>query len=114
MRAVVTLDDHEIAFRMRLADSDQAGIFRRIVAGQRGLIILEFEHHVARARNTFPGLVLAAAYPPVTGDFCVAGARSDSLDRSIEDRFHMPDDLSLTIHVPVTLTFRTDKAIVQL
>src|SRR6202171_6361220 len=62
LRPVPALDDHEVALRMRAADRDQAGIFRRIVAGERGFIILEFQHHIARARRAFPGLMLAAAH----------------------------------------------------
>src|SRR2546427_8085990 len=62
LRAVVTLDDHEVGFGIGAAQRDQAHIFRRIVAGQRGFIILEFQHHVARARGAFSGHVLAAAH----------------------------------------------------
>src|SRR5258707_7237514 len=62
LRPVVTLDDHEVAFGIGAAQCDQAHIFRRIVAGQRGFIILEFQHHVARARGAFLGHMLAAAH----------------------------------------------------
>src|SRR6266436_8574763 len=62
LRPVVTLDDHEVAFGIGAAQRDQAHIFRRIVAGQRGFIILEFQHHVARARGAVSGHVLAAAH----------------------------------------------------
>src|ERR1017187_82215 len=54
---------------MGTADRDQAGIFRRIVAGQRGLIIPEFQHHIARPRRAFPGLVLAAAHQKLRAVF---------------------------------------------
>src|SRR3984885_13878638 len=70
LRPVVAFDDHEVALGMRAADRDQAGVFRRIVAGQRGLIILEFQHHVARPRRGFPGLVLAAAHQEPGAEFC--------------------------------------------
>src|SRR3984885_6649359 len=33
-----------------------------MVAGQRGFIILELQHHIARPRRTFHGFVLAAAH----------------------------------------------------
>src|SRR5712675_1168330 len=62
LRPLVTLDDHEVGFGIGAAQRDQAHIFRRIVAGQRGFIILEFQHHVARARGAFHGHMLAAAH----------------------------------------------------
>src|SRR5258707_3937040 len=62
LRPVVTLDDHEVGFGMGAAQRDQAHIFRRIVAGQRRFIILEFQHHVARARGAFHGNMLATAH----------------------------------------------------
>ena len=56
LRAVVALDDHEVALaNAGCGTFDQmALIFRRVVAGERGLVVLEFEHHVARARRAFP------------------------------------------------------------
>src|SRR6185437_12539985 len=61
LRAVKAFDDHEIGFGVRAADLDQAGIFRRIVTGERGLIVLEFKHHIARARRAFLGDEATAA-----------------------------------------------------
>src|ERR1700738_2527325 len=59
---VVTFDNHEVILGMRLADRDQPGVFRRIVAGQRRLIILEFQHHIARPRRAFLADIPPAAH----------------------------------------------------
>src|SRR4051794_31642275 len=49
LRAVITLDDDEIAGRRILAQLHRLAIFGRVVAGFRGFIILGLDHHVARA-----------------------------------------------------------------
>src|SRR5260370_11866778 len=63
LRPVVTLDDHEVGFGIGAAQRDQAHIFRRIVAGQRGFIILAFQHHVPPPRGPFPAPILAPPPP---------------------------------------------------
>src|SRR4030095_14121519 len=70
LRPVVALDDHEVAFGIRAAQRDQPHIFRRIVAGQRGFIILEFQHDIARARGAFLRHMLAAAHQELGAVFC--------------------------------------------
>src|SRR4051812_2629437 len=41
--AVIAFDDQYVGIGVRTADRDQPGVFRRIVAGERSLIILEFQ-----------------------------------------------------------------------
>src|SRR5579863_1088124 len=55
LRPVIAFDDHEIGFGVGVAERDQADIFRGVVAGDRGLIVLEFDHHIARGRGAFLG-----------------------------------------------------------
>src|SRR5882757_3551097 len=69
LRPVVTFDDHKVAFGVGTADRDQASIFRRIVAGERGFIILEFQHHVAGPRGAFPTYKPAAAHQKLRAVF---------------------------------------------
>jgi hypothetical protein len=52
-------------------------------------------------------LVLAVAYPPITGDFCLAKAFSDATYRANDDSLHPPSKKTMTIQVPVKLVFRT-------
>src|SRR6478752_4508867 len=86
LRAVIAFDDDEIALRMRAADRNQAGVFRRIVAGERGLVVLEFEHHVARPRRALSDLVRAAAHQELGAEFG-------------EDRAVLRDVFLVAIHV---------------
>src|SRR5258708_39939573 len=59
--AVIALDNDEIPLGMRAADPDQPGVFRRIVASERGLVILESQYPIARPRRTFLGVECPAA-----------------------------------------------------
>jgi hypothetical protein len=52
-------------------------------------------------------LVLAAAGPVQTGDFCLEDAQPDAADRARVEALHLPGDQMVTLRVPVTLTFRT-------
>jgi hypothetical protein len=55
-------------------------------------------------------LLLAAAYPPETGDFCLGSAESNALDWARDDALHLPADQmarTVSLHVAVKLTFRT-------
>src|SRR3954449_6525568 len=61
LRPVIAFDDEEVALRMRRTDCNKPRIFGRIVAGERGLVVLEFQHHVSRARRTLLGDMPAAA-----------------------------------------------------
>src|SRR5258705_11001284 len=62
LRAVIALDDHDVAGRMRRTQSDRRLIFGRVVAGKRGRVVLELEHHVARAARALGIFRLTAAY----------------------------------------------------
>src|SRR6266436_2844774 len=53
LRPVIAFDDDEIGDRVRLPDLDIRLIFRRAIAGQRGVVIAKFDHHVARAAFAF-------------------------------------------------------------
>src|SRR5579871_1981214 len=71
LRAVIPLDDQEISFGMGLTQRDEADIFGRIIAGDRGVVVLELDHHVAGARGAFLGNVPAAAHQkpsPIFGE----------------------------------------------
>src|SRR5579863_7357486 len=61
--AVIALDDHKIGLGMGIAEGDEADIFGRIVTGDRGLIVLELDHHVAGARGAFLGDMPAGTHP---------------------------------------------------
>jgi hypothetical protein len=69
LRAVIAFDDHEIALGMRTAERNKAYIFRRIIAGDRRLIIPELDHHIAGPRRTFLGNVAAAAHQKMAAVF---------------------------------------------
>src|SRR6267143_3249000 len=97
LRPVVTFDDHEVAFGVGTADRDQASVFRRIVAGERGFIILEFQHHVAGPRGAFLTYKPAAAHQKLGAVF-------------VEYRAVLRDVILVAVHVvnidprdPVTL-----------
>src|SRR5208282_1092615 len=57
----------------RLPHLDVRLIFRRAIAGQRGGIIGEFDHYVARARRTFRGFVFAGAHHEPSAVFAKNG-----------------------------------------
>src|SRR5215472_14706543 len=62
LRAVVTLDDHEVDHRMRLPHLDVGLVFRRVVAGERGCIVRKFNDDVALAALTFGAFELAGTH----------------------------------------------------
>jgi hypothetical protein len=65
---------------------------------------------VTRARSSeveLRRLVLAVAYPPITGDFCLPKAFSDATYRASDDSLHPPSKKTMTVQVPVRLVFRT-------
>src|SRR3954468_7513185 len=61
LRAVIALDDDEVGCRVRLAHLNVGLVFRRVVAGDRGLVVGEFDHDVAGAAGAFDGGELAGA-----------------------------------------------------
>src|SRR4051812_9275727 len=58
---------------MRLPALDVFLVFRRVVAGQRGLIVGEFDHYVARAALALQTFELAAAYHEAPAEFLEDG-----------------------------------------
>src|SRR5882724_230841 len=86
LRPVIAFDDCEIGLGVWRTDRDQPRIFRRIVAGQRGLVVLEFQHHVARARRAFLGFEFAAAHQKFRTVF-------------LEDRAVLRDIFLVAVHV---------------
>jgi len=65
---------------------------------------------VARAKTNgveLRRLVLAAVYPPESGNFCLTNAQPDALDLAGDDSLHPPSTKTLTLRVLVKLTFRT-------
>lgn len=55
-------------------------------------------------------LILAAAYPPITGDFCAVSALPEAIDRARDNTVILPANRSVELHVPVKLIFRTYSA----
>src|SRR6185437_4267826 len=62
LQAVVTLDNHDIRGGMRLAQLHVRLIFRRIVASERGRIVLKLDDYVAGARVALDAFELAGAH----------------------------------------------------
>src|SRR3954469_12988529 len=60
----MALDDDEIGYGVRLAHLDVGLVFRRVVTGDRGLVVREFNHDVAGAAGAFDGGEL----PPADGE----------------------------------------------
>src|SRR3569833_1463164 len=61
LRAVIALDEEEIDRRVRLPELDVYLVIRRVVAGERGRVVGEFDDHDARAGCAFRVLELACA-----------------------------------------------------
>src|ERR1700733_11542479 len=54
---------------MRAAKCNEADVFGRIIAGDRGLIIPELDHHIAGPRRAFLGQMPAGAYQELAAIF---------------------------------------------
>src|SRR5579872_6592789 len=70
LRAVIALDDHKVGFGMGFAERDEADIFGRIITGDRGLIVLELDHHIAGARGALLGDMPAGTHQKLAAIFC--------------------------------------------
>src|SRR5690606_34468636 len=86
LRAVIALDDDEVAFAVGATHRHQALIFRRIVAGERGVVVPELDDDVARARGAF---LL----------FEMAGADQEPRAVFMKDRAVLGDILLVAVHV---------------
>src|SRR6201992_3973619 len=62
LRTVEALDHDQVRDRMRLPHLDVGLVFRRVVAGQRRLIVREFDYHIAGAAFALDAGELAATH----------------------------------------------------
>src|SRR6266851_1238067 len=73
LRAVIAFDDDEVGVRMRLPDLDVFLVFRRAIAGQRRLVVGEFDHDVTRAAFAFDGGEFAGTHHEAPAEFLEDG-----------------------------------------
>jgi hypothetical protein len=81
-----------------------------VLRAQRAAVNSAMRKAVTNAKSSgveLRRLVLAIAYPPITGDFCQSKALPDATYRADDDSLRTPSKKTITIDVPVKLTFRT-------
>src|SRR5580692_8733338 len=69
LRAVIAFDNDNVADARGVPQDDGATIFLRLVAGERGRVILEFEHDMARVQGAAPHLAASGADEKAGAEF---------------------------------------------